>query len=191
MPLSSAFPSSGPKGPFGRLLGLSLLAACSALPHALWGGDRGGGGGRIFRDGCNNALLAQAEAGAPAAGKRILSQAREMTVVNREILPGACWDYINAVYNRAGYPDKARHTVFHSKKAGPYAAVSQILPGDWLYFINHSYHGVEHSSLFVAWADKGAMRAYMLSYPGEQRRETARYLVYDLSNVYQVVRPNG
>jgi hypothetical protein len=190
MPFSGAFNYSKEPYPFAALIGLGLLAACAAAPVALFGGDRGGRGG-IFRDGCNAALLADAENSAPKAGGRVLAQARRMTVEDREILPGACWDYINAVYDRAGFPDKERQKVFISKKSGPYAAASQILPGDWLYFINHSYHGVEHSSLFVAWADKGAMRAYMLSYPGEQRRETARYLVYDLSNVYQVIRPKG
>jgi hypothetical protein len=166
----------------GMLWSLALLA-----PQALSAGDRGFHGG-IFRDGCSPALLAQAENGASGAGERVLAQGRKMTVDDQEILPGACWDYINTVYDRAGFPSKQRVTVFHSKKAGPYATAAQIQAGDWVYFINHSYGGVEHSSLFVAWADKASLRAYMLSYPGEQRRETARYLIYDLSNVYQVIR---
>ena len=36
--------------------------------------------------------------------------------------------------------------------------------------------------------DKGAKQARMVSYAGEKRREPARYMNYDLSSVYMVIR---
>lgn len=115
-----------------------------------------------------------------------------MTVDRQEIVRGSCWDYSNAVYTRAGYPNnrKSRVTVFKgTKKRGPYADASLIRAGDWLYYINHSYNGIEHSAIFVKWVDYRRYMGLMLSYGGEKRREPARYLQYDLSNVYRIIRP--
>lgn len=161
-----------------------LLAASSGLRASFWHK-------RILRDGASLALLERAEENARPAGCKVLAEGRKMTVEDEEILPGACWDYVNVVYERAGYPSSHRKVVFRKKKGGAYAEPADIQAGDWLYYINHSYGGVEHSAIFVAWKDEARREAYMLSYPGEQRRETARYLVYDLSQVYQVVRPKS
>ena len=121
-------------------------------------------------------------------GKRVLDTGKAM-IEKREILPGGCWDYINAVYNRAGYPEAKREKAYRTKKAGPYADVSLIQPGDWVYFVNHSYGDIEHSSIFVEWTDRGGKLARMLSYAGEKRKEPARYVVYDLDSVYGIIRP--
>jgi hypothetical protein len=113
-----------------------------------------------------------------------------MALEARKILPGGCWDYIHEIYNQAGYPHAKRKTVIASSKdKGPYAEINAIQPGDWLYYINHSYGGSEHSAIFVAWLDKTNKTGLMLSYGGERRRQPARYLSYDLSSVYQIVRP--
>ncbi len=115
-----------------------------------------------------------------------------MTLLNREIIRGSCWDYADAVYTRAGYPrtTSARLTLFKgTKQRGPYADPAQIQPGDFLYYINHSYGDVEHSAIFVAWLDFEAREALMLSYGGERRKAPARYRAYDLSHVYQITRP--
>lgn len=185
---------------------LSLLAASLALgacagappaptrpePGAAVQAPRSASGqapSRMFRDGSSLDLLKRAEAKASPAGAKVLAAARVMTVDERSILPGACWDYVNAAWNRAGYTAKKRQTVFKGgKRTGPYAEAAQIQPGDWVYFINHSYGDIEHSALFVDWADVGAKSAYMLSYAGEKRAETARYLLYDLRSAYQVIR---
>lgn len=130
-----------------------------------------------------------AKASVLPAGQKILKTGRHMAVVKKEIIRGSCWDYINAVYNRSGYPQsKRRYVVKGKKKSGPYAAPSKILPGDWLYYINHSYHGVEHSGIFVRWVNKKKRIGLILSYGGESRKKPGRYRNYDLSNVYTIIR---
>ena len=111
-----------------------------------------------------------------------------MALNERTIIKGGCWDYLNAVFNRAGVSRNTIHKGTYGQ--GPYANSSEIEVGDWLYYINHGYNGVEHSGLFVGWVDENAKQALILSYAGENRREPARYRVYDLSNVYQIMRPN-
>jgi hypothetical protein len=141
-----------------------------------------------FRDGSSPEMLERAEDEAASGAAKILATARRMTVDEKAVLPGACWDYVNAVWKRAGFPSSRRKTVFKGGKKGPFADSKLIQPGDWLYFINHSYNDIEHSSLFIAWADKGAKEGYLLSYAGERRAEPARYKRYDLHHVYQIIR---
>ncbi len=136
--------------------------------------------------------LMQAEAKASNSAKKVLKVGRKMTLVDKEIVRGSCWDYADTVYKRAGFSLQLpqRQTVFKgSKRRGPYADIRQIKPGDFLYYINHSYGGIEHSAIFIDWEDKNKKMALMLSYGGENRRSPARYRVYDLSNVYQITRP--
>lgn len=111
-------------------------------------------------------------------------------MVNRgEIIPGGCWDYLNVGFDRAGIPEARRQIVFSGDaKAGPYADAAMLAPGDWLYYVNHSYGDIEHSGVFVDWTDYGRREGLVLSYAGEQRGEPARYKVYDLSHVYRVTR---
>ena len=131
--------------------------------------------------------LLAAEAMAQPAAQKVLQQARRMTLDERFIIRGGCWDYLNEVFHRAGIE---RETVFKgSYSAGPYVDVASLRSGDWLYYINHGYNDIEHSGLFVGWLDKPSRQALILSYAGERRREPARYKVYDLSHVYQVMRP--
>jgi len=111
-------------------------------------------------------------------------------MVNRgEIIPGGCWDYLNAGFDRAGLPEQRRQMVFSGDaKAGPYADPATFLPGDWLYYVNHSYGDIEHSGVFVDWTDYARSEGLVLSYAGEQRNEPGRYKVYDLSHVYRITR---
>lgn len=133
-------------------------------------------------------LLSNAETQSSQAAREVISTARKMALNERTIIKGGCWDYLNAVFNRAGV---SRHTIHKGTYGqGPYASSKDIEVGDWLYYINHGYNGVEHSGLFVGWVDENAKQALILSYAGENRREPARYRVYDLSNVYQIMRPN-
>ncbi|MCG3859210.1 hypothetical protein [Psychrobacter sp. Ps2] len=133
-------------------------------------------------------LLSNAETQSSMAAREVVSTARKMALNERTIIQGGCWDYLNAVFNRAGV---LRNTIHKGTYAqGPYASSSEIEAGDWLYYINHGYNGVEHSGLFVGWVDEHAKQALILSYAGENRREPARYRVYDLSNVYQIMRPS-
>lgn len=133
-------------------------------------------------------LLSDAETHSSRAASEVISTARKMALNERTIIKGGCWDYLNAVFNRAGVSRDTIHKGTYGQ--GPYANSKDIEVGDWLYYINHGYNGVEHSGLFVGWVDERAKQALILSYAGENRREPARYRVYDLSNVYQIMRPN-
>lgn len=121
-------------------------------------------------------------------GNRILATSESM-IEKREIVVGACWDYINAVYNRAGYTHNKRSTVLKSKLQGPYLNADLVRPGDWLYFVNHSYRGVEHSAIFVKWTDKTKKEALMVTYVGQKKKRPGTYKKYILSNIYNIVRP--
>lgn len=133
-------------------------------------------------------LLSDAEMQSSMAAREVVSTARKMALNERTIIRGGCWDYLNAVFNRAGVTRDTVHKGTYGQ--GPYASSGEIEVGDWLYYINHGYNGVEHSGLFVGWVDERAKQALILSYAGENRREPARYRVYDLSNVYQIMRPS-
>lgn len=124
-----------------------------------------------------------------AAGEKILKIGQYMALTSKEIVRGSCWDYINAVYNRAGYPQSKRVYILKGKKdTGPYAKSEAIQVGDWLYYINHSYHEVPHSGIFIHWVDKNKRIASILSYGGESRNKPGRYRNYDLSHVYTIIR---
>lgn len=135
-------------------------------------------------------IILEAEQKATDQGRKILTTGWQMAIIDKEIIPGGCWDYANEIFNRAGYPNtgRKRKTIFKGAKKGPYAAISLIQPGDFLYYINHSYGDIEHSAIFVDWIDYTNKEALMLSYGGENRRKPARYLSYDLSSVYRIIR---
>ena len=133
-------------------------------------------------------ILSSAETQSSVAAREVISTARKMALNERTIIKGGCWDYLNAVFKRAGVTRDTIHKGTYGQ--GPYASSGEIEVGDWLYYINHGYNGIEHSGLFVGWVDEQAKQALILSYAGESRREPARYRVYDLSNVYQIMRPN-
>ncbi len=128
--------------------------------------------------------ITSAEAGA----KKVLRTARSM-VRKREIIRGSCWNWLDTAYRRAGFPRGKRSVVFAGTKKGPYARLSHLRPGDWIYHINHSYGGIEHSGMFIRWYDRGRNRALMLSYGGEGRRQPGRYRVYDITHTYRIIRP--
>lgn len=132
-------------------------------------------------------LLGLAETQSSPAAREVISTARAMALNERTIVQGGCWDYLDAVFKRAGVTRDTVHKGEYGQ--GPYANAGEIKAGDWLYYINHGYNGVEHSGLFVGWTNEAAKEALILSYAGENRREPARYRVYDLSNVYQIMRP--
>ena len=132
-------------------------------------------------------LLSRAESQSNYAAREVISTARAMTLNERTLIKGGCWDYLNAVFNRAGVNRNTVHKGAYEQ--GPYANSNDIKVGDWLYYINHGYNDIEHSGLFVGWVDESAKQALILSYAGESRREPARYRVYDLSHVYNIIRP--
>jgi hypothetical protein len=124
---------------------------------------------------------------APIPGKKILATGRKMTVDDKTIIKGSCWNWVNEVFNRSGVSE-SKKIVFKGKKAGPYVDINLIQPGDWLYYINYSYRMVEHSGIFVYWKDFNKKLGVILSYGGRNRNEPARYLTYDLKSVYYITR---
>ena len=182
--------------PYARFL---LPAACALLLASCGGAPKKAGRPRIQAKSSgnrsvnaaagNDALIAAAESQSSGKARVVLEQARKMTLFERVIVKGGCWDYLDLVFTRAGVPRNSRQTVHKgSLKGGPYADSSQIRPGDWLYYVNHDYRGNEHSGLFVGWVDEARRQGLVLSYVGENRREPARYKVYDLRSVYTIIR---
>lgn len=133
-------------------------------------------------------ILNRAEQNASPEGKVILSTGRLM-ITERKIVRGSCWDYINAVYNHAHYPVDKRVTALKGKIIGPFADISLIRTGDWLYFINYSFSEVDHSGIFVEWTNIEKKYAVILSYQGGRNKSPATYKIYDLKNVYYIIRP--
>lgn len=134
------------------------------------------------------ALITAAEHNSRGHVRNVLRTAREMTLNEGFVIRGGCWDYLDAAWTRAGVNRAMRQTVFKSGKQGPYAPAADLRPGDWLYHINHSHHNIEHSGMFIGWADRQRKLGLTLSYAGGSRRETGRYRIYDLSSVYQITR---
>ncbi len=133
-------------------------------------------------------ILNRAQENASPEGKVILSAGRLM-IAERKIVRGSCWDYINAIYNHALYPVDKRITPLKSKIIGPFADVSLIQAGDWLYFINYSFSEVDHSGIFVEWTNREKKYAVVLSYQGGKNKTPATYKIYDLKSVYYIIRP--
>ena len=155
------------------------------LPAFLSGGSISGSYDNV--DSAYLPLLSRAEKQSNRPARDVISMARTMSLNERTIIKGGCWDYLNAVFNRAGVNRSTVHKGVYAE--GPYADSGEIRVGDWLYYINHGYNDIEHSGLFVGWVDESAKQALILSYAGESRQEPARYRVYDLSHVYQIIRP--
>lgn len=122
--------------------------------------------------------------------KRLLQSALD-GVKSSKIVKGSCWDYINALYNENNITKEKRVVIFKSSKKGPFAQRNLFKSGDWVYHINHSYHNVSHSGMFIDWVDKKNFKALMLSYAGENKKTPARFRVYTIDNSYNIMRPKG
>ena len=121
-------------------------------------------------------------------GLKVLEKGYQIAYVNKEIITGSCWDFVNAVYNRTG-KEYQKTTVYSTKKAEKkYADKKMLKPGDWIYHINYDYSGVEHSAIFVCWKDFEQGKAVTLSYAGQNRKQAGRFGVYNLNGVYSIFR---
>lgn len=138
-------------------------------------------------------ILQSAERRAKGAARKVLSTARRM-MEQRTIVRGSCWDWVNAVYKRAGYPNRRgkRKTIFKgSRKNKKFASINRIKSGDWLYYVNYQYKRVPHSGIFVGWINKRKKRALILSYRGARSRTPGGLSEYDLRSVYNIIRPQS
>jgi hypothetical protein len=107
------------------------------------------------------------------------------------VVVGACWDFVNAVFNNAGFPAAKRFTMYNSKESGPFVDSTLIKPGDWIYFVNYTFNNIGHSAIFVDWVDFRSRRALTIEYVGLNRRVPGRYAEYDISECYGVFRGKG
>jgi len=133
--------------------------------------------------------ISAAEEKASAEGRRVLEAGRQMALVDREVILGACWDYANTVYKRAGFSSNKRKTIFNHSKKGPYADPGLFKPGDFLSYSHDEKGEWVHSAIFVDWTNAVEGVALMLSYPGGKRPVPAYYSEYELNRVFRVVRP--
>ncbi len=121
-----------------------------------------------------------------SVGQRVLTAAQQV-VDNGEIIKGSSNNYINVIFYRAGFVQGKRQTIFKGSNKN-FANPDIIQPGDWVHFINHSYHKKPHSGIFVRWVNRVENTAEIISYPGENSKKPGRYRNYNLSNVYAIIR---
>ncbi len=168
---SASWPESATTVSYARPVELpSVATSPTAMPQSAWADPR-------------TTILAAAERASPG-GRRVLDTARTM-IDEETVVRGSCYGWVNAVYRRAGGRSRV---AFQGHRRTRFADASQVQPGDWVFFINHSFGDVTHSAIFVAWIDESARTALMVSYPGQNRDAPGRYGEYELTNVYQLVR---
>lgn len=122
------------------------------------------------------------------AANMVLQTAYKLSYVEKKVIQGSCWDYVNGIYTILRPEEFRKYDIFYSKKAGPYAPISMLQPGDWVYHVNHQYYGVEHSAIFICWKDYEEGIAITLSYMGMNRYKTAEFGEFDLRSVYAIFR---
>jgi len=137
---------------------------------------------------CSQNLLSSDTSSRYSPGAKVLETGFKMALLEKTIVKGSCWDYINEVYRRSGFGN-TKETIFRSKKSGPFAAAQLVQPGDWVYHINHQYNNVEHSAIFVCWKDFKKRIAITLSYAGMNRNLPGKYGEYQLNSIYSIFRP--
>jgi len=120
-------------------------------------------------------------------GGRVLAVAADL-VVKKELILGSCWTYINAVYDRAGFPGNKRERIIKTGNNGPYGDHSLILPGDWVMYRNLPYREGGHSAIFVEWIDFERRSALTIEYVGNKRKLPGRYREADITKLFGVLR---
>ncbi len=121
-------------------------------------------------------------------GRTVLSVAKKMVYLERKIVKGSCWDWVDAVFNRAGYPVKKRSTVFKGDEGGPYADVSVLRPGDWVMHYNLEYPPYTHSSIFVRWLDRKALVAEAFDYSGQDKEVPGKLAKHCYAKAFGILR---
>ena len=122
------------------------------------------------------------------AANMVLQTAYKMSYIDNEIIQGSCWDFVNGVYSRLAPGSFKKYDIFSTKKSGPYAPLSMLRPGDWIYHVNYQYYQVEHSAIFICWKDYEKGIAITLSYVGQNIRKTAKFGEFNLNSVYAIFR---
>lgn len=137
---------------------------------------------------CDSTIVLTDTLAGVSAGERVLQTGFLITQLEKKVIKGSCWDFVNEVFRRANFVE-SKKTIFRSAKGGPYAPSTMVKPGDWVYHINHQYNNIEHSAIFVCWKDFKKKTAITLSYAGMNRNVTGKYGEYNLSSIYSIFRP--
>lgn len=143
---------------------------------------------RASRPAAPSALILRLD---PDPGRHVILTARGM-MARHETVRGSCYRYLSEVFARAGHDDWRTRTIVHaSGREGPYADLSRIRPGDWLYIVNHPETTPmgTHSVLFLGWDDRAHGYARVLQHSGGGSESAGDERVYDVSRTYRIVRP--
>ena len=124
----------------------------------------------------------------PIPGKKVLALGQKIAFVDREVIRGSCYRFVETVYNRAGYTADRRTIVFSRDRRGPFADPKIIKPGDWVMHVNLEFRYVGHSCIFVQWLDRKKHVGQMLDYVGMNRKQPASYRAHRLSRVFKIIR---
>lgn len=127
---------------------------------------------------------------ATGPARRVLETAEAM-YEESTVVRGSCYDYVSAVFDRAGFGSRrAREAVFQGPRRGPYADLDLIDPGDWLYIVvdPEARPVATHSVLFVRWEDRSRGHALVFSYVGGRADRPANLFTRDVSRTYTVLR---
>lgn len=124
-------------------------------------------------------------------GQHTVLTARRM-IASNELIRGSCYAYLSAVYERAGHRSwRKRTVVYRAEREGPYADLSLIRPGDWLYIVNDPGRTPvgTHSVMFTGWEDQARGYARTISHAGWGPPRAGRERGYDVSQTYRIIRP--
>ena len=124
----------------------------------------------------------------PIPGRQVLAEGEKMAFIDKEVIVGHCYQFVEAVFERAGYPTEKRMLVFNSGHQGPFADPDMLKPGDWVSHINLEYENNGHVGIFVRWIDRKRTFACMLDYVGEMRAEPGNYKYHKLTKIYRIYR---
>lgn len=171
--------------PFLLLTMIGLLVGCASFgQEASWNPRTQ----RAAPDQLQQQALLAAQSDEETPGGLVLATAEQM-LQEGVVVIGSCWDYIDKVYDRAGFTDAHLVRVYSQPYAGPFADPALIQKGDWVMYQNLSYGNIDHSAIFVGWVDFDRTRALTVSYVGQNRQVPGRLYEYDLSQTYRILRP--
>lgn len=165
----------------------ALAAGCATEPAAGDGAPTPPAAARPAGDrGLWRAAVDEAERAGGSQAR--LFRAADAMLAKGSVVRGSCWDYVSALFRRAGFAERNIESVYAKPLKGPWADTALIQAGDWLLFRNLSYGRVEHSAVFVCWTDYDRSIGLTLSYVGQNRSQPGRLFRYDLSQVYGIRR---
>lgn len=122
-------------------------------------------------------------------GLKVVKTGISLVADEKLLVRGSCWKFINTVYNKAGITSDLRETIYSAKKGSRIKNLELVQPGDWIYHVNHSFHNVEHSAIFICWKDFDKKIGITLSHVGQNKLRTGQFGTYDLKSIYNIIRP--